>query len=74
MKKLKPDNKGRVTLGPLAEGVSSFLVTKDKHNRIILEPYVEVPAKEKWLFENKIALNKVKKGLDDAKKKRVKKK
>jgi hypothetical protein len=32
-------------------------------DRIILEPMVEIPAREVWLYENKAALEKVKKGL-----------
>ena len=64
-KKVRPDAKGRIFLGALAEGVSSYTVIKD-HGRIILEPNVEIPAKEKWLWENKAALQQVKKGLKDS--------
>ncbi len=63
---VRPDAKGRITLGVLAEGISSFVVTKDKSNRIILEPRIEIPAREKWLFDNKSALKQVKKGLEDS--------
>lgn len=66
-KMVKPDAKGRVTLGHLAHGVSRFLITKDKQNRLILEPYIEIPAHEKWLYDNKNALEKVQRGLQDAK-------
>lgn len=65
-KMARPDSKGRVTLGRLAKGISSFSVKKDKNNRIILEPYIEVPLKEKWLFNNKAALKKVQQGIKDA--------
>lgn len=65
-KMLRPDSKGRITLGRLAEGVSSFSVRKDKDNRIILEPYAEIPIREKWLFDSKIALKKVKQGIKEA--------
>jgi hypothetical protein len=58
-----PDGKGRIALGVLAKGVSSFHVTVDEKNRIILEPYVEIPAREKWLFENSAALESVRSGL-----------
>jgi hypothetical protein len=34
---------------------------------IILEPFSEVPASEKWLFDNKSALDNLKKGLSQAK-------
>jgi len=63
--KVRPDAKGRITLGKLSVGVSSFTVTKIQ-NRIILEPNVEIPAREKWLFDNKTALSQVKKGLEDS--------
>jgi len=60
---VRPDAKGRITLGNMARGVSSYLLTTDKHHRIILEPRVEIPANEKWLYNNKTALNQVKRGL-----------
>lgn len=65
-KRLKPDNKGRISLGKLAEGVSSFSVTRDSENRIILEPFTEIPAREKWVFTNKKTLGKLKRGIEDA--------
>jgi len=64
-KTVRPDAKGRITLGILAKGVSSFVV-EQKDDTIVLIPYFEVPAKEKWLFENKEALNKLKQGLKDS--------
>lgn len=71
LKKVKPDTKGRILLGKIAEGVSSYTVIKD-NDRLILEPNVEIPAKEKWLWENKNALKSVKNGLQDAAEGRVK--
>lgn len=68
IKHIKPDAKGRIYLGQLAEGVSGFTVEVDKNHRIILEPMVEIPAREKWLFDNKAALKSVKQGLEEAKK------
>ena len=65
-KMLRPDAKGRVTLGHLADGVSGFLVTETKDHKIILEPYSEIPLHEKWLFDNKDAMRKVQQGLEDA--------
>ena len=65
-KTLRPDSKGRITLGNLSQGVSSFKMTVDKQQRIILEPLVEIPAREKWLFDNPTALRQVQKGLEDA--------
>ena len=66
LKSVKPDAKGRITLGILAKGVSSYIIIVDKSNRIILEPRVEVAANEKWLFLNKKALTSVRQGLKDS--------
>ena len=72
-KTVHPDAKGRIALGSLAAGISSFLVTTEKDGRIILEPYVEIPAREQWLFKNDAALKQVKKGLQDSAKGKVSK-
>ncbi len=63
---LRPDAKGRICLGKLAQGVSSYKVSIDSQNRLILEPFAEVPLKEKWLFDNKEALQMVQQGLLEA--------
>lgn len=63
-KTLRPDAKGRITLGSLGIGeVSSYHAYVDDQQRIVLEPFSEIPMREKWLFENKPALQKVKCGL-----------
>ena len=69
---VRPDSKGRVTLSKLATGVSSFNVSQDSDGRLLLEPMVEIPAREKWLFDNHKALASVKRGISDAKAGRVK--
>lgn len=63
---LRPDAKGRITLGKLADGISSYHVSRDKDGRLILEPYTEIPVREQWLYKNKAALKKLKKGLEDS--------
>ncbi len=65
--RLRPDAKGRITLGKLAEGVSSYRARRQADGKIVLEPFVEVPADERWLYENKEALESVRRGLSDAK-------
>lgn len=61
---LKPDSKGRITLGKLAQGVSSYHVTVDKTTEnITLEPYSEVPLRERWLFHDKEAMASLKRGI-----------
>ena len=63
---LRPDAKGRITLGKLAEGVSSYHVNLEKDGRIIMEPYTEIPARERWVYNNKAALKKIRAGLKDS--------
>jgi hypothetical protein len=70
-KVLRPDSKGRICLGELARGISSFRVSVDDRQRIVLEPFAEVPAAEKWLFENPDARESVRRGLADAAEGRV---
>jgi hypothetical protein len=69
--RLRPDSKGRITLGKLADGVSSFRARKQKDGKIVLEPFVEIPAEEQWLYDNPEALAAVKQGIADAKAGRV---
>ena len=64
--RVRPDAKGRITLGKLAEGVSSYRVKRQKDGKIILEPFMEIPAEERWLWDNKEALESVMKGIEDA--------
>ncbi|MBM5781959.1 MAG: hypothetical protein FJ368_00880 [Pelagibacterales bacterium] len=72
-KTLYPDNKGRVCIGSLIEeGISSFRAYVDKKHRIILEPFVEIPAQELWVHKNKKALVSVKKGLEQSAKGKTK--
>jgi hypothetical protein len=69
--RLRPDAKGRITLGKLAEGVSSYRATRMKDGKIVLEPFIEIPAEERWLWENKEALASVLEGIEDARAGRV---
>ena len=66
VKSVRPDSKGRITLGSLAFGVSSFKAYRDKQGRIVLEPQVEVPAAEAWLWQNPSAMKAVRQGLRDS--------
>lgn len=62
---LRPDSKGKINLGELAKGVSSFRVTLDGNRKIILEPYAEIPYDDKWIFEDKELLQKIKQQLQE---------
>jgi hypothetical protein len=66
LKMLRPDAKGRITLGLLAQGISGFAVSVTKEHNILLTPYTEIPRHEKWLLENETALKQVKQGLKEA--------
>ena len=62
--KLTVDSRKRISLTKLLPTEKISLVKAYRENdRIILEPMVEIPAREVWLYENKAALEKVKKGL-----------
>jgi len=57
---LRPDSKGRINLGELSQGVSSYRVSIGENGSLTLNPYLEIPFTEKWIFENKEILEKVK--------------
>ncbi len=61
---LTVDSRKRVSLNKLLPDlpVSSVRAYRDGAN-IVLEPMVEIPARELWLYENSEALAKVKTGL-----------
>ena len=63
---LRPDAKGRITLGALAKGVSSYRAHQDEHGKIVLEPFTEIPLREQWLWKNTEALEAVRQGLRDS--------
>jgi hypothetical protein len=65
-KTVRPDSKGRITLGSLATGVSSVKAYRDPAGRIVLEPQIEVPAAEAWLWQNPAAMKAVQQGLQDS--------
>ena len=69
--RLRPDSKGRITLGRLADGVSSYRARRQSDGRIVLEPFIEIPADEGWLYANDKALESVRRGLADARAGRV---
>ena len=69
--RLRPDSKGRITLGKLADGVSSYRARKQADGKIVLEPFMEIPADERWLWENKAALASVMRGIEDARAGRI---
>jgi hypothetical protein len=64
MIKLTVDSRKRISLTKLLPtGKISSVKAYKEEDKIILEPMVEIPAREVWLFENKSGLEKVRKGL-----------
>ncbi len=63
---LTVDSRKRVSLGKLLPELPVSSVRAHlEGDKIILEPMVEIPAREAWLYQNKIALSKVKTGLSE---------
>lgn len=62
---LKPDSRNRVALTKITEHLSSLYRAYSRDGKIILEPVVEIPNEEAWLFlpENKEKLEYLKKSL-----------
>lgn len=61
---LTVDSRKRISLTKLIHTLNVRTVRAYwKDDKIVLEPMVEVPVKEAWLYENEKALKKVKTGL-----------
>ena len=74
LKKINIDSNRRISVGKLVpEYVTGFTVVEQENGRLLLEPTVDIPAREHWLFQNPKALASVKKGLLQAAKGKVSK-
>lgn len=64
---VRPDSRKRVALGRALADLedASFNVYRDTNGRIILDPQVSIPASEAWLFQNRKALDSVRRGLEE---------
>jgi len=67
------DDRNRLTLGELLKGSKRVRLYKNNRGEVLLQPVAEIPASELWLFQNKEALESVKKGLKDAAEGRISK-
>ncbi|MEI8390385.1 MAG: hypothetical protein WCG23_10940 [bacterium] len=71
---LRPDPKGRISLGiAVVKNISSYKASFNDDGTIVLEPQIEIPAREAWLYQNPEAIKKVRKGLEDAAQGKIKK-
>jgi len=65
--RLTLDSRKRITLSRLIadeEHISSFIAYREGE-RIVLEPMIEIPAGEAWIYEDPKLLAEVKKGLSE---------
>lgn len=60
------DDRNRLTLGEIFKGYKRIRLFKNDRGEVLLQPIVEIPAAEIWLFQNSTALERVQKGLKDA--------
>jgi len=60
------DDRNRLTLGELLKGSKRVRLYKNNRGEVLLQPVVEIPASELWLFQDKEALESVRKGLKAA--------
>ena len=71
---VKPDAKKRVILSkaPVAEGVT-YHIYCNEIGQIVLDPHINIPASEVWLYKNREALEAVEVGLREAAEEKVSK-
>lgn len=74
--KIQMDDKYRICLGRFLskeeqEQLSSFRVSRQEDGKIVLDPLVEIPAREHWIYKNPKALASLMRGIEDAKNGRV---
>lgn len=60
------DDRNRLTIGDLFKGYKRVRLYKNERGELLIQPTVEIPASELWLFQNKEALKAVRTGLKDA--------
>lgn len=74
--RIQMDDKYRICLGSFLskderEQLSSFRVTRQDDGKIVLDPLVEIPAREHWIYKNPEALASLMRGIEDAKNGRI---
>jgi hypothetical protein len=60
------DERNRLTVGEILKGCTRVRLYRNDSGEVLLQPIVEIPASELWLFSNPEAINDVREGLQDA--------
>jgi len=60
------DDRNRITLGEFIKGSKRVRLYKNERGEVLLQPLVEIPASELWLYQNREAFDSVQRGLRDA--------
>ena len=60
------DERKRLTIGELLGDFKRVRLYENDRGEILLQPVVEIPAAELWLFQNRKAFESVQKGLVEA--------
>lgn len=74
--KIQMDDKCRICLSSFLskeerEQLSSFRISRQEDGKIVLDPLVEIPAREHWIYKNPEALAALMRGIEDAKNGRI---
>jgi hypothetical protein len=60
------DERNRLTVGEILKGSKRIRLYRNDSGEVLLQPIVEIPASELWLFQNQEAITDVREGLRDA--------
>ena len=60
------DERNRLTVGEILKGCKRIRLYRNDSGEVLLQPIVEIPASELWLFRNPEAINEIREGLGDA--------
>ncbi len=61
----RADERGRLTVGAVAKK-KNYRIMINQSGQILLDPIVNIPEKEVWLWKNKSTLDSLKQGLEEA--------
>ena len=61
----RADDRGRLTIGAVAKR-KNYRVMINQLGQILLDPIVNIPEREVWLWKNQSVLNSLKRGLEEA--------